>query len=251
MSLAIKVPPLSALGPAASPRLAEAKRGILRRFPDNKAPNTIEFPWGMPLELKRRAKDFLTQITDRLAEQSSAYLKNALADEVQPSQYQYVGLASIGPVSLSGDTAVEGALCHPVRRLRAGEWAAICAIEWNNPAPGPAGCFSSRKVLGGRAWSLNFDSINLNTMEPGPAQVFTGVFPEVAPEFLVRAFFFEAPDPGPDAALYETNALFTIPSLPLATAATPHQNLEAPPPFLSASYAPLADGSLRYLVVPE
>lgn len=235
-------------------------------------PNVIIFPASMPSETRQKAASFIKTAADRLSEQSVAYTKAASERrDLYKHAYPYIELLALGPVQFvkpDSEPAPErlqaGAAAEPENdpfpyrpstSLRPGEWTMVCCLEWNNPTTGPGGSLPGTVVLGNRPWRIQFEAINRTQMTAGGKKIVSGVFARVAPDVIVRAWFFKAPDPGDTPALYEANVTFTVGigerQLTRFAAWQPDPSAEAP--FLNLSKVPGAPlpQSMRYLVLPK
>ena len=243
-------------------------------------PNVIVFPVGMSREIQRKATEFIQTAADRFAAQAAAYREHAAQSASAPRRYRYFDLLAIGPVQFlpeppeakeeaakaevekieadtsTVDDAVENEelrLHREIPAIQAGQWTLICGFEWNNPVPAPAGGLSATTVLGDRPWRLRFETLNRTKMATGSSKTFTGVFPGTAPEVMVRAWFFLAPNPGDHPALFEVNATFTLAvgNQPMGVFTHWQTDPEACPPFLATSPAGASQSEMKnkFLVV--
>ena len=188
------------------------RRGTAASAKKPSSPNVIQFPAIMPREVQLEAQAYIRTAVQQLREQSARYEASA---EQSPDPYPYVNLFAMGPLSLTlpepkqKEEEEEPELRLPPP-LFAGDWAMLLALAWMNPRSSQGGGLPATTVLGDRPWRMQFSTLNRSQMLPGSGKTFTGEFPSTAPDVLVRAWSFVVPDPGPEPALFEANATFTV-----------------------------------------
>jgi hypothetical protein len=193
----------------------------------------------VPTDIQAKANRYIDSVKNRLTEQTKAYMERALAPEAGepqlPGGYQYMDVLTIGPIQFFGDPPY-----RPSKVIAAGELALMIGVVWINPANSPGGGLPGTVVLGGRPYTVRFETINLSDVADGPDFTIPGVYPGLAPTVNIYPWFFVPGDPGPSPNLYESNLTFDVDlgGQPFAAFGTWHFDPDLEPPFLGRPAVP-------------
>lgn len=152
-----------------------------------------------------------------------------LATPNLPGGYQYWNVLTAGPYQFFANPPY-----RPGKIIAAGRPAYMIGLIWVNPLNGPGASLPGTIVLGGRPYTMRFESINLTDVVNGPTGVFPGVFG--SPANVVTPIYWQIPTPDPGASpnLYEVNMTIdvTLGGQPFAAFSTWHWDPDFEPPFL-------------------
>ncbi len=175
-----------------------------------------------PAELREMAEKGVNNLigmwNERRADQQ-ARLESG--EFVLPGGYKYWDCLLLGPYQ-------PPAYDRPAKIIAANEWAYMIGLIWINQLPDPAGGVSGAQFFAFRPYNACFRAIRITNILNVNSHIVPGTFGGLAPQFTPIYWYFQAPDPGPNPAMYEVHFAvdLTQANLPFATFATWHWDPE-------------------------
>lgn len=205
---------------------------MVTKIPEEvRAPQTeVVIPAAEEMDLK--TKDMLRALESniaRMVEEHDRRMAAEFAGPVYATGFTYWNILTYGPYQTIGNPPY-----LPQKIVAAGQPFTMWSLIWVNQSAPSGTSLPASVVLGGRPYTVRFESIDLSTVSQGPNFTQANVFASPAQQFTWVQWNAIAPDPGPNPHLYEVNITMdvTLGGQPFAGFSTWHYDPDTEPAFL-------------------
>ncbi len=189
-------------------------------------------------KVAQKTQAVLEALTAQMKQKSEAYVKRMasaeIAGPIYPYGYQYWNCLTYGPYQ-----TIFNPPYLPNKIIAAGDPCTFWSLIWINPIAPPGAGLPPSVVLGGRPYTVRFETVDLTAVAKGPAYTYASTFASPAPEFTWVQWDMPTPDPGGTPHLYEMNVTMdvTLSGQPFAGFSTWHFDPDMEPAFLGMPQA--------------